>query len=428
MDVATLIIATVAAPPEAADDAAIILPNTSVTLTVLANDSDPNEDVLTVTGISQPVTGTAVLLPDGRVLYTPPLDSVGIVSFTYDVTDGQETDTAQVTILATDGVQINFQRPDSDTPPGFLADDGAPYGLRGNGYSYGWIDPITSNPADNTANARDRDWWIHPPDQRFDTLNHMQTYGDYHWEMAVPDGWYLVYLVAGDPEWTNGIYRLDVEGVLTVDAQPTVGQYWIGGSSVVEVTDGRLTVGNNLAATGNNKIAYLIVTPLGTASANGFVADINFQPQGTAVPIGYEADTGSLFGDQGNGYSYGWDIDVTDRARDRNIPDIALDERYDTLIQMQFGPTATWEVAVPNGIYVLDLYNGDPKYYIDHYYQTDVEGVLVSNGPTVPTNRFRSVASTVVVAVNDGRLTLTPAVNAARNKVQFVGIRQIGGQ
>ena len=159
-----------------------------------------------------------------------------------------------------------------------MADSGEAYGLRQNSHTYGWINPTTGLPADNSMNARDRDWWIHPPDQRYDTFNHMQVYGAYSWEMAVADGWYLVTVVAGDPERRNGIYRLDVEGSLAVDGQPNIGYYWVAGTAIVPVSDGRLTVSNNPAATGNNKIAFIDITPLGQAPPQGFEAHVNFQP------------------------------------------------------------------------------------------------------------------------------------------------------
>ena len=409
------------------DDAAVIAPNTVVTISVLANDYDLIDgDTIYVTGVSQPVEGMAVLNPDQTVTVSPTLDYVGLITFTYFVTEtGGSGDQAQVTVLVAETTQINFQRPESDTPPGFLADGGEAYGLRENGYSYGWISPTSGLPVDNTANARDRDWWIHPADQRYDTLNHMQTYGEYSWEMAAPDGWYLVTLVAGDPEWTNGIYRLDVEGVLTVEGQPNKGQYWVAGTSVVQVTDGRLTISNNPAATGNNKVAFVSITALGHALPVGLSRAINFQPAGAETPVGYEADVGALFGERGNGYSYGWDMDMSSRMRDRDWP-TAFDQRYDTTAMMQFGPTATWEMEVPNGIYVVRLVNGDPRYYIDHHYDNLVEGVTVGDGTNTPVNRYRSVEVSVIVAVNDGRLTVAPAPGARRHKLQFVEIQRLG--
>src|SRR5688500_2139422 len=56
--------------------------------------------------------------------------------------------------------------------------------------------------------------------------------------------------------------------------------------------------------------------------------NVNFQPATAAVPAGYLADSGATFGNRGNGWNYGWDIDNTAGARERNKH---ADQRYDTL-------------------------------------------------------------------------------------------------
>jgi hypothetical protein len=83
--------------------------------------------VPSVVGITSPgVTGaTAVIQPDGAILYTPPPDYVGNDSFTYEMSDGQGgTDTASVSIAvaAISDVlwQANFD--DSENEFGFAPD------------------------------------------------------------------------------------------------------------------------------------------------------------------------------------------------------------------------------------------------------------------------------------------------------------------
>jgi glucose/arabinose dehydrogenase len=49
-----------------------------------------------------------------------------------------------------------------------------------------------------------------------------------------------------------------------------------------------------------------------------FSVNINFQPAGVPVPAGYLADTGAVFGNRGNGQSYGWNADNTALKLDRN--------------------------------------------------------------------------------------------------------------
>ena len=45
--------------------------NTPVTVNVLANDSDPDGDPLTVTGAAAPAHGTAVVNANNTITYTP---------------------------------------------------------------------------------------------------------------------------------------------------------------------------------------------------------------------------------------------------------------------------------------------------------------------------------------------------------------------
>lgn len=61
---------------------------------VLANDTDPNEDPLTTTILSEPLYGSLVLDSNGSFTYTPGPNWFGEDSFTYEVSDGELTDTA----------------------------------------------------------------------------------------------------------------------------------------------------------------------------------------------------------------------------------------------------------------------------------------------------------------------------------------------
>lgn len=147
---------------------------------------------------------------------------------------------------------INFQPAGVPVPAGYLMDSGSLYGNRGNGFTYGWS-------VNNTSQARDRDS-TRSPDQRYDTLNLLQKSGkSYTWELAVPNGTYTVFLVAGDATSYNSVYRINVEGALTVSGTPTSANRWIAGSRTVTVNDGRLTVSNG-AGSSNNKICFIEVT------------------------------------------------------------------------------------------------------------------------------------------------------------------------
>jgi N-acetylneuraminic acid mutarotase len=156
----------------------------------------------------------------------------------------------------------------------------------------------------------------------------------------------------------------------------------------------------------------------------GFASKVNFQPPGAAVPAGYLADEGAVFGDRGNGLSYGWDVLNTAYARDRNAAN-SPDQRYDTFNSMQrSGAGSVWEIAVPNGSYSVHVVAGDPSAY-DSTYAVNVEGVLVVSGH--PTGTVKWFEGTRTVTVSDGRLTLTNAAGSANNKVCFVDITAEGG-
>jgi hypothetical protein len=151
-------------------------------------------------------------------------------------------------------IRINFQPAAAPVPSGFLPDGGLVFGNRGNGQSYGWN-------TDNTAQTRDRNA-ANAPDQAYDTLNHLQKVGAPNalWELAVPNGTYTVRVVAGDALHFDSVFRLAVEGTLTVSGTPTTSARWVEGTSTVTVTDGRLTIANGAGAT-NNKICFVVVTP-----------------------------------------------------------------------------------------------------------------------------------------------------------------------
>lgn len=76
---------------------------TAVLGNILANDSDPDGDTITVIGHSNPAHGTLHIAPSGWYAYTPVAGFVGTDSFTYTIADGQggtATATVSVTVNA----------------------------------------------------------------------------------------------------------------------------------------------------------------------------------------------------------------------------------------------------------------------------------------------------------------------------------------
>lgn len=74
--------------PVAKDDSVIARGQTSVAIPVLANDTDPDGDPLTISAVDTPSLGTARIEGD-RVVYTPPKYWQRSVSFYYTVSDGR---------------------------------------------------------------------------------------------------------------------------------------------------------------------------------------------------------------------------------------------------------------------------------------------------------------------------------------------------
>ena len=84
--------------------------NTAVSIAVLANDTDGNNDPLAITTVSAPANGTAVVnnngtpanTTDDRIVYTPNAGFTGTDSFTYTISDGHGgSDTATATVSVT---------------------------------------------------------------------------------------------------------------------------------------------------------------------------------------------------------------------------------------------------------------------------------------------------------------------------------------
>ena len=89
---------TVIALPTATDDTATTLPNVAVTIDVLANDSHPDGDPLSIDSLGNPANGTAAIV-GGQIAYTPDTNYVGTDGFDYTITDGTNTATATVTVI-----------------------------------------------------------------------------------------------------------------------------------------------------------------------------------------------------------------------------------------------------------------------------------------------------------------------------------------
>ncbi len=86
-------------PPVAVDDNAATAVSTPVLIDVLANDSDPDGDPLTIVSVTQPANGVATIA-NGEISYQPQRGFTGTVTFQYTISDGRGgTATATVTVV-----------------------------------------------------------------------------------------------------------------------------------------------------------------------------------------------------------------------------------------------------------------------------------------------------------------------------------------
>ena len=122
--------------PVAQPDTVSTAEETAITVSVLANDTDPDGNTLTVTGFVSPTHGTAVISGGTTVTYTPAANWVGMDTFAYTVSDGQGgaavgtviitvtpandppvavADTATVSVATSIAVLTNDTDPDGNT-------------------------------------------------------------------------------------------------------------------------------------------------------------------------------------------------------------------------------------------------------------------------------------------------------------------------
>ncbi|MBQ4810947.1 tandem-95 repeat protein [Pseudoalteromonas luteoviolacea] len=107
----TLTITAVADAPTANNDILTVTEDTAGTINLLANDSDPEQDMVASSAviIGQPTKGSVTIL-NGVATYTPNNNAVGADSFTYNVKDAQQntsnTATVSVTITAENDLPI----------------------------------------------------------------------------------------------------------------------------------------------------------------------------------------------------------------------------------------------------------------------------------------------------------------------------------
>jgi len=167
--------------------------------------------------------------------------------------------------------------------------------------------------------------------------------------------------------------------------------------------------GQQIQATGGSESTS--AAPAAPPAQTGTAINVNFQPAGVASPAGYLSDSGLTYGNRA-GYSYGWDKDLSGFAVQRknaSSPDV----RYDTSIMLL--KDATWEVAVPNGMYNVKIVAGGNSATLKSQ-KFAVEGV-----PTTQAKVGQYLEETVTVVVTDGRLTINASAGSSICFIQIAG-------
>ena len=72
--------------PDAVEDTGSVEFNKTITIDVLSNDTDPDNDMLSVLSIVQPPVGIATLNANGTIFFDPQ-NNVGSISIGYTVSD-----------------------------------------------------------------------------------------------------------------------------------------------------------------------------------------------------------------------------------------------------------------------------------------------------------------------------------------------------
>ncbi|SIS82960.1 PKD repeat-containing protein [Zobellia uliginosa] len=249
-----------------------------------------------------------------------PVGTYGTTVFASDQPDlgyanAEMTINLEITEAVNDfAVNINFSDQATAAPAGYEKDGGDAYADRGNGFSYGWLDATTSQPADLTKNGRNR--VVSGVSELNNTLIHMQ-YGDVSsnasngyladakWEIEVPNGDYLVTVFVGDPDVdtpasNTPAHRINAEGVTLVnDYVPTgtagASSRFTSESAIVNVSDNRLTL-DPLGGSGKNtKInsVQIVATSVGIQTPK--VVGITPPDGATGVSVSTSVSANNLF-------------------------------------------------------------------------------------------------------------------------------------
>ena len=179
-------------------------------------------------------------------------------------------------------LRVDFTNSTSSAARGHKLDYGAGYGRRGNGLTYGW-----STSRISSAVVRDSAY----PSQAESNI----VMGSASWSMNVPNGWYDVRVLMGDPTITTGVdYRLNVEGQVLANGKPYEPNHpFVEGYTTVQVTDGRLTLTSADRAVGNRLATVTIIGRTEPTTARDGIGIAWQQTSSVQSPL-YRAESGAV--------------------------------------------------------------------------------------------------------------------------------------
>ena len=135
--------------PQAADDSARVVGTSPVTIDVLANDTDPDGDVLSVLAIATPpAAGDIVINSDGTITYTPRAVLAGPDTFRYRIVDSAGASVTAVATITPEQPSLTLSKTLIDIGPvavGRIAEGRAWVNGTAGVNLDGRIDPVTTN-------------------------------------------------------------------------------------------------------------------------------------------------------------------------------------------------------------------------------------------------------------------------------------------
>ncbi len=210
--------------------------------------------------------------------------------------------------LAGETFLVNFELAGDATPNGYLADAGDLFGDRLDGHRYGWS-------SDHTDVSRE---YGLEPDRRLDTL--IRFHAAQHWEFELPDGNYQVTVSIGDPS-SASTHTINVEGSSYWNAVSLAAGDFLAMSSVVNVSDGRLTIDQGAAAEQATRINYVHIQGLANAANTSPGPPIITEPaadSSSLSPIDVHMEAVGFFDADGDSHlSTDWEIWTTGPGAER---------------------------------------------------------------------------------------------------------------